>query len=88
MYIFSSSSTRKLRHREQIYALMSDTSGATGRSGKQLGNPVKLAAAVLNFVKSDDPPPQLMLGGDAPKQSRIGIARLPQAIEPGNLSPS
>ncbi len=36
-------------------------------SGKQLGDPQKLAAAVLILVGSDNPPPQLLLGSDALK---------------------
>ncbi|WP_339108551.1 oxidoreductase [Thioclava sp. GXIMD4216] len=35
------------------------------KDGKQLGDPDKLAAAVLNLVMSDNPPPQLLLGSDA-----------------------
>ena len=35
------------------------------KSGKQAGDPDKLAAAVLNLICSDNPPPQLLLGGDA-----------------------
>ncbi|MEN2976699.1 oxidoreductase (plasmid) [Tistrella bauzanensis] len=35
------------------------------RSGKQPGDPCKLAAAVLDLIASDNPPPQLLLGSDA-----------------------
>ncbi|MAL40921.1 MAG: short-chain dehydrogenase/reductase [Thalassospira sp.] len=35
------------------------------KSGKQLGNPDKLALAVLELVKMDNPPAQLLLGSDA-----------------------
>jgi len=35
------------------------------RSGKQLGDPDKLATAVLGLIESDNPPPQLLLGSDA-----------------------
>ncbi len=35
------------------------------KSGKQLGDPAKLAEAVLALVASDNPPPQLLLGSDA-----------------------
>ncbi len=41
-------------------------------SGKQLGNPQKLAAAVLTLIESDNPPPQLLLGSDALNMSRRG----------------
>ena len=51
------------------------------RSGKQLGDPDKLAAAVLNLVEDNDPPPQLLLGSDAFKLVSERIARLQQEIE-------
>ncbi|MGN6594515.1 oxidoreductase [Sphingopyxis terrae] len=35
------------------------------KDGKQLGDPDKLAQAVLTLVASDTPPPQLLLGSDA-----------------------
>lgn len=35
------------------------------KSGKQLGDPEKLAAAVLILIESENPPPQLLLGSDA-----------------------
>lgn len=35
------------------------------KDGNQLGDPDKLAAAVLTLVSSDNPPPQLLLGSDA-----------------------
>lgn len=35
------------------------------KSGHQLGDPEKLAAAVLALIESDNPPPQLLLGSDA-----------------------
>jgi hypothetical protein len=34
-------------------------------SGKQLGNPAKLRAAVVEIVNSDNPPAHLLLGSDA-----------------------
>lgn len=51
------------------------------KSGKQLGNPDKLAVAVLTLVDSDDPPPQLLLGSDALKLVSDRIDRLRQEIE-------
>jgi NAD(P)-dependent dehydrogenase (short-subunit alcohol dehydrogenase family) len=45
-------------------------------SGKQLGDPDKLAAAVLTLVGSDNPPPQLLLGSDAYKHVSARIDRL------------
>lgn len=50
-------------------------------SGKQLGNPAKLAAAVLELVESNNPPPQLLLGSDALKHVSGKIVRLQQEIE-------
>ncbi|MBX5156971.1 oxidoreductase [Rhizobium sp. NZLR8] len=50
-------------------------------SGKQLGDPAKLAAAVLALVESDTPPPQLLLGSDALKHVTGRIARLSHEIE-------
>lgn len=50
------------------------------KSGKQLGDPVKLAAAVLTLVESDDPPPQLLLGSDALKLVRDRIGRMTKEI--------
>ncbi|TPM00194.1 oxidoreductase [Mesorhizobium sp. B2-3-11] len=51
------------------------------KSGKQLGDPDKLAAAVLGLVESSDPPPQLLLGSDALKLVSDKIERLQQEIE-------
>lgn len=51
------------------------------KSGSQLGNPDKLADAVLILVESDNPPPQLLLGSDALKLVSERIDRLRQEIE-------
>ena len=50
------------------------------KSGRQLGNPEKLAAAVLTLVTSDNPPPQLLLGSDALKLVLDRIERMKQEI--------
>jgi len=50
-------------------------------SGKQLGDPQKLAAAVLTLVASENPPPQLLLGSDALKHVTARIERLQQEID-------
>ena len=51
------------------------------KSGKQLGDPDKLAAAVLDLIESDTPPPQLLLGSDALGLVSDRIDRLKQQIE-------
>ncbi len=50
-------------------------------SGKQLGDPDKLAVAVLTPVGSDNPPPQLFLSSDAYKHVSARIERLQQEID-------
>ncbi|MGQ8634398.1 oxidoreductase [Agrobacterium sp. DKPNP3] len=51
------------------------------KSGKQLGDPAKLAEAVLDLVASENPPPQLLLGSDALKLVSDRIKRMQQEIE-------
>jgi NAD(P)-dependent dehydrogenase (short-subunit alcohol dehydrogenase family) len=50
-------------------------------SGKQLGDPQKLAAALLTLIASENPPPQLLLGSDALKHVTARIHRLQQEID-------
>lgn len=50
-------------------------------SGKQIGDPEKLAAAVLTLIASGNPPPQLLLGSDAMMHVTARIERLQQEIE-------
>ncbi|MCA2407437.1 oxidoreductase [Rhizobium leguminosarum bv. viciae 248] len=50
-------------------------------SGKQLGDPAKLAAAVLDLIESDNPPPQLLLGSDALRHVSERIVRLQKEIK-------
>lgn len=50
------------------------------KNGKQLGDPAKLAVAVLQLVASDSPPPQLLLGSDALRLVRERISRLEREI--------
>ena len=50
------------------------------KSGKQLGDPDKLAAAVLGLIESGSPPPQLLLGSDALGLVSERIERLEQEI--------
>jgi len=51
------------------------------KSGKQLGDPDKLAAAVLTLIASDDSPPQLLLGSDALTFVTARIERMKHEIE-------
>ncbi len=51
------------------------------KSGKQLGDPDKLAIAVLDLIESDAPPPQLLLGSDALGLVSDKIERLKQEVE-------
>ncbi|SCB26819.1 oxidoreductase [Rhizobium multihospitium] len=51
------------------------------KSGKQLGDPDKLAIAVLDLIESDAPPPQLLLGSDALGLVSDRIERLKQEVE-------
>ncbi len=50
-------------------------------SGKQLGDPDKLAAAILDLVESNNTPPQLLLGSDAFKHVSARLERLEQEID-------
>ncbi|HEY4136015.1 MAG TPA: oxidoreductase [Alphaproteobacteria bacterium] len=49
-------------------------------SGRQVGDPVKAAQAMLKLVESDDPPAHLLLGSDAVKFVREKIAALESDI--------
>ena len=51
------------------------------KSGKQLGDPQKLAAAVLQLIASDNPPAQLLLGSDALKFVSDRLERIEGEIE-------
>ncbi len=51
------------------------------KSGKQLGDPDKLASAVLALIASENPPPQLLLGSDALRLVSERIERLQNEIE-------
>ncbi|AQT03885.1 oxidoreductase [Acetobacter persici] len=50
------------------------------KDGKQLGDPAKLAAAVLELIALDAPPPQLLLGSDALQLVRERLSRLEKEI--------
>jgi short-subunit dehydrogenase len=51
------------------------------KSGRQLGDPEKLAQAMLQLVESENPPPQLLLGSDALQLVRGRLARMSQEID-------
>ncbi|WP_339112845.1 oxidoreductase [Thioclava sp. GXIMD2076] len=51
------------------------------KHGAQLGDPDKLAEAVLGLVNSDTPPPQLLLGSDALSLVRNRLQSMLQEIE-------
>ncbi|TWF54689.1 oxidoreductase [Neorhizobium alkalisoli] len=55
------------------------------KSGRQLGDPEKLAAAVLDLVEQQNPPPQLLLGSDALKFVSERVERLQAEIEAWKL---
>ncbi|WP_342322438.1 oxidoreductase [Kosakonia sp. BYX6] len=50
------------------------------KSGKQLGDPVKAARAILTVIGSDTPPAHLLLGSDALALVREKLATLSQEI--------
>lgn len=51
------------------------------KSGKQLGDPVKAANAMLALIDSENPPAHLLLGSDALKLVREKLAQLSAEIE-------
>jgi len=50
------------------------------KSGKQLGDPVKAAKAMLTLIDSDAPPAHLLLGSDALQLVRARLARMEQEM--------
>jgi hypothetical protein len=50
------------------------------RSGKQIGDPVKAANAMLKLIDSENPPAHLLLGSDALKLVRDKLALLESEI--------
>jgi NAD(P)-dependent dehydrogenase (short-subunit alcohol dehydrogenase family) len=55
--------------------------GRQAKNGKQLGDPARLAAAILELVNSTNPPPQLLLGSDALSLVTDRIRRMHDEIE-------
>ncbi|KAF2391806.1 oxidoreductase [Pseudomonas frederiksbergensis] len=56
-------------------------SARQNKSGKQLGDPVKAARAMLTLIASDAPPAHLLLGSDALQLVRERLAAMTQEIE-------
>ncbi|KAA0995320.1 oxidoreductase [Pseudomonas sp. ANT_J12] len=51
------------------------------KSGKQLGDPVKAAQAMLTLIASDAPPAHLLLGSDALQRVRERLASMTREID-------
>ena len=72
---------RSLHQTENRIAEYAETAGArmkntAGYSGKQPGDPVKAAVAMLKLIDSPNPPAHLLLGSDALKLVREKLAQL------------
>ena len=53
----------------------------TAKNGKQSGDPVKAARAILQLIAADNPPTHLLLGNDALRLVREKLTRLRQEID-------
>ncbi|MCJ2183653.1 oxidoreductase [Novosphingobium sp. 1949] len=51
------------------------------KSGKQAGDPVRLAKAVLTLIDADAPPPQLLLGSDALRLVRERFRQMEREVD-------
>ncbi len=76
-------SLKQPRHPIEAYA---NTSGArraviTGRSGKQPGDPVRAADAIIKVVESSAPPLNLILGRDGLDRVRVKLKDLMSSID-------
>jgi NAD(P)-dependent dehydrogenase (short-subunit alcohol dehydrogenase family) len=76
-------SLKQPRHPIEAYA---NTSGArraviTGRSGKQPGDPVRAADAIIKVVESPAPPLNLILGRDGLDRVRVKLKELMSSID-------
>lgn len=76
-------SLKQARHPIEAYA---GTAGArraqiTARSGKQAGDPVRAADAIIKVVESDHPPLNLILGRNGLDRVRAKLADLMQSID-------
>jgi NAD(P)-dependent dehydrogenase (short-subunit alcohol dehydrogenase family) len=77
---------RSLKQAEYPIAAYADTAAArraqiTGYSGKQAGDPVRAADAIIKVVESDDPPHNLILGKNGLDRVRAKLAALMQSID-------
>lgn len=77
---------RSLKQAEHPIAAYADTAAArraqiTGYSGKQAGDPVRAADAIIKVVESDDPPHKLILGKNGLDRVRAKLAALMQSID-------
>jgi NAD(P)-dependent dehydrogenase (short-subunit alcohol dehydrogenase family) len=77
---------RSLKQAEYPIAAYADTAAArraqiTGYSGKQAGDPVRAADAIIKVVESDDPPHNLILGKNGLDRVRSKLAALMQSID-------
>jgi len=51
------------------------------KNGKQVGDPARLAKAVLTLIDADAPPPQLLLGSDALRLVRDRLMQMESEID-------
>ncbi len=77
---------RSLRQAKHPIAAYADTAAArraqiTSYSGKQAGDPVRAAEAIIKVVESDDPPHNLILGKNGLDRVRAKLAALMQSID-------
>ena len=77
---------RSLRQVRNPIGAYAGTAGArraeiTGRSGKQPGDPVRAAEAIITAVESPAPPLNLVLGGNGLERVREKLARLTSSID-------
>ncbi len=77
---------RSLKQARHPIAAYANTAGArrsqiTARSGKQAGDPVRAADAIIKVVESDDPPHNLVLGKNGLDRVRAKLAALMQSID-------
>jgi len=77
---------RSLKQAKHPIAAYAETAGArrsqiAARSGKQAGDPVRAADAIIKVVESDTPPRNLVLGKDGLDRVRAKFSALMQSID-------